>query len=452
MGNRAPAISMFLSGLSEETRYLHPRRDRMWFNRAGPSLERNAARETVPMTDAMEDITDRRRTQAALRASEEVSRAAFEQAGVGMAQVGTDGRWLRVNDKLCAILGYQREELLQMTFQDVTHPEDLEADLNYVRQVLSGEIKTYSMEKRYIRKDGTLVWANLTVSLVRDASRAARNFISVVEDITERKKADEELKRLRLQLWHADRVAQTAAITASLAHELNQPLAAILTNAQVGLQLVAGANPDVEEIRGILTDIVEDDRRAGAVVRGLRDLLRRQETGREKINLADTIRQIVDMLNSELLDKQVQLRLQLNPEFSVLADKAQVQQVIINLMMNAIEAMQCRPAGQRRLELILTHSDAGEALVAVRDSGPGIPQDLHTKVFEPFWTSKQGGLGIGLVISRSIIESHKGRLWFANNLDQGGTFYFTLPIILDADSDRPEVVFPDPESQGTESR
>ncbi len=443
---------MLFSGLFEEHWYLHLLRNRMRLNRAIPSLEGKDARETVPMPDAMGDITEHRRTEAALRESEEVCRAAFEQAAVGMAQVGTDGRWLRVNDKLCAILGYQRDELLRMTFQDVTHPEDLEVDLNYMRQVLSGEIKTYSMEKRYVRKDGTFVWANLTVSLVRDASGAARNFISVVEDITARKKAEEELKRLSLQLWHADRVAQTASITASLAHELNQPLAAILTNAQVGLKLVADGNPDLEEIREILTDIVEDDGRAGAVVRGLRDLLRRNVTGHEKINLADTIRQIVDMLHSELLDKQVQLRLQLNPELSVVADKAQVQQVILNLVMNAVEAMQCQPAGQRRLELVVTYSDGGEALVAVRDSGPGIPEDLHTKVFEPFWTSKQEGLGIGLVISRSIVESHKGRLGFANNPDRGSTFYFTLPIMLNPDSERQEAVFPDPESLSTEGR
>jgi two-component system sensor kinase FixL len=121
----------------------------------------------------------------------------------------------------------------------------------------------------------------------------------------------------------------------------------------------------------------------------------------------------------------------------VLADKAQIQQVILNLVMNAVDALQDRPAGQRRLQLALTATKAGEALVAVRDSGPGIPEDRHRKVFEPFWTTKEKGLGIGLMISRSIIESNGSRLWFTNNPDQGVTFHFTLPLIIDTDPSSP---------------
>jgi PAS domain S-box-containing protein len=136
----------------------------------------------------------RRRADHALRESEEVGRLTFEQAAVGIAHVGADGTFLRVNEKLCDIVGYPREELLQLTFQDITHPDDLETDLNHVRQVLAGEIKTYSMEKRYFRKDRSLVWVNLTVSLVRTASGEPRHFISVVEDITEHKRADEAFR------------------------------------------------------------------------------------------------------------------------------------------------------------------------------------------------------------------------------------------------------------------
>ncbi len=428
-------------------RFQHPQHGPAWLDHAARGHEPDAAGQPVGSTGIIQDNTRQKQREEALLVSEEASRATFELAAVGMAHVGTDGRFLQVNDKLCAIVGYQRDELLQMSFQDITHPEDLEADLDYVRQALSGEIKTYSMEKRYIRKDGSTVWANLTVSLVRSDTGAARHFISVVEDITAQNNAEEELKRLRHQLWHADRVAQIAAVTASLAHELSQPLAAILTNAQTGLGLMAAGNPDLDEIHDILADIVEDEKRAVAVVRGLRNLLRRKETVREKINLADAIRQIVEMLHSELLEKQVQLRLELEPDSLVSADTAQVQQVVLNLVMNALEAMQGQAVGQRRLELTMTHTDAGEALVAVRDSGPGILDDLQKKVFEPFWTSKQEGLGIGLVISRSIIESYKGRLWFSNNLDQGVTFYFTLPLTLDLDPAGSEAGLPDPSSR-----
>jgi PAS domain S-box-containing protein len=394
--------------------------------------------ESLRIVSLCRDITERRRIEEALRESEEISRATFDQAAVGIAHIGPAGRWLSVNDKLCAIVGYPRDELMKMTFQEITHPDDLDMDLDYMHQVLSGAIKTYSMEKRCFRKDRSVVWVNLTVALVRTGDGEPRHFVSMVEDITERKNAVEELKRLRLHLWHADRVAQATAVTASLAHELNQPLAAILTNAEVGLRFMAETNPDLEEIREVFVDIIRDDERAGAVVSGLRDLLRHQETRREKIDLGNTIRRIIELLHSELLDKQVQLNLHLEPVSSVLADKAQVQQVVLNIVMNAIEAMQSQPAGQRRLELTISHIDESEMLVAFRDSGPGIPEDMQEKIFEAFWTTKQDGLGVGLMISRSIIESHKGRLWFENNPDNGVTFYFTFPLMIDPDRIEPQ--------------
>jgi two-component system, LuxR family, sensor kinase FixL len=245
------------------------------------------------------------------------------------------------------------------------------------------------------------------------------------------------MQRLRLHLWHADRVAQTGAITASLAHELNQPLTAILSNAQAGLRFMDGGNPDLGEIRAILTDIVHDDKRAGAVIGGLRNMLRRKETERERINLRETIEQVLFLVHSELVGQQVELRQRLDPDSLVLADQGQVQQVILNLVMNAVQAMQGQPAGQRRLELTLTRTHTGEALVAVRDSGPGIPENQLGKLFEAFWTTKNQGLGIGLHISRSIVESHGGHLSFTNNLDQGATFSFTLPMAVDAGPSRP---------------
>ena len=363
-----------------------------------------------------------------LRESEEVNRATFEQAGVGIAHVGTDGRWLRVNDKLCAILGYPREELMQLTFQSITHPDDLETDLDLMRQILSGGISNYSMAKRYFRKDRSLVWANLTVSLVRNEAGGPKHFISVVEDITERKRAEEEMQRLRLQLWHADRVAQTGAITASLAHELNQPLTGILSTSQAGLRFLTGGNTDPALIREILTNIVHDTKRAGAVINGLRAMLRRKETEREPISLADAIQGVLNLVHSELIARQVEYHLRPEPDLRVLADKAQIQQVLLNLVMNALEAMQSQPPERRRLDLTFGRTDTGEAMVAVRDSGPGIPQDQQEKLFMAFWTTKPQGMGIGLSISYSIIESHGGRLWCANNPDGGATFRFTLPL------------------------
>jgi len=191
-------------------------------------------------------------------------------------------------------------------------------------------------------------------------------------------------------------------------------------------------NPDLAEIRAILTDIVQDDKRAGAVISGLRNMLRRKETQRERFNLAPTIEAVLVLVHSEVVGQQVELRERLAPDCLVLADKGQVQQVILNLVMNAMQAMQGQPAGGRRLELTLTRTDAEEAWVAVRDSGPGVPENQQGKLFEAFWTTKNQGLGIGLHVSRSIIESHGGRLSFTNNPDRGATFSFTLPLATKA--------------------
>lgn len=181
----------------------------------------------------------RKQLDQTLRASEELSRTTFEQAAVGISHVGTDGRWLRVNDKLCAILGYPREELMQLTFQDITYPEDLDKDLNYVRQLLSGEINTYSIDKRYIRKDRSLVWANLTVSLVRSDAGEPKHFISVVEDITRRKQAEVELHELSGRLIKAQEKER-----AWLAKELHDGLSQNLALLAIELDQLAQHPPD----------------------------------------------------------------------------------------------------------------------------------------------------------------------------------------------------------------
>ena len=217
----------------------------------------------------------RKRADQSLRESEELNRVTFEQAAVGIAHVGIDGRWLRVNDKFCAIVGYTREELLQSRFQDITHPDDLETDLIYVRRLLSGEIDICSVEKRYIGKNGSHVWANLGVSLVRHADGEPWHFICVIEDITERKRAEAETQELRNNLTYLARVNTLGALSGSLAHELNQPLGIILTNAQAAQEMLLQESPDLAEVQSILTDIVKADRRAGEVIDRLRALFKR---------------------------------------------------------------------------------------------------------------------------------------------------------------------------------
>ena len=375
------------------------------------------------------DITERKRAENLVRGSEVKYRTLVEMTGTGYLIIDSQGRVLDANQEYVRLSGHGAlSEILGRSVIEWTAGAAKQRNAEAVAQCAKdGFIRNFVTE--YVDAKGRATFVEINASV--EGKGESLRIVSLCRDITERKNAAEELKRLRLHLWHADQVAQTTAVTASLAHELNQPLAAILTNAEVGLRFMTEANPDLKEIREIFADIIRDDERAGAVVSGLRDLLRQQETRSEKIDLADTIRGMIELLHSELLDKQVQLYFYSEPSSPVLADKAQVRQVILNIVINAIEAMQSQPAGQRRLELTIRHIAESEVLVAFRDSGPGIPEDMRERIFEAFWTTKQDGLGVGLMISRSIIESHNGRLWFANNPDNGVTFYFTLPLMID---------------------
>jgi PAS domain S-box-containing protein len=254
---------------------------------------------------------------------------------------------------------------------------------------------------------------------------------SVYLDITESRQKDDALHKLRQKVWHTDRVASTGAITGSLAHEICQPLSAILNNAQAGLRFLARDRVDLEEMREILEDIVRDDKRAGTVINGLRAMLQQQETPYDDINLAQCIEEVIELLHSELIRNGVDVVRTLDQALTVRANKTQIQQVTLNLMINAMEAMSEQPAGKRTLRIKATHAD-GKAWVAFSDSGIGIAEDMLQRIFEGFYTTKPQGLGVGLEVCRSIMESHRGAIWAEANPDRGATFHFTLPLPREA--------------------
>jgi len=368
----------------------------------------------------------RKRADQALRESEELNRATFEQAAVGIAHVGTDGRWLRVNDKLCAIVGYRPEELMKLTFQDITRPEDLETELNFVRQVLSGEIKSYSMEKRYLRKDRSVVWVLLTVSLVRTAAGTPMYFISVAEDITEQRRAEMEAQELGGNLMHLTRVNTLGTLSGSLAHELNQPLGIILTNAQAAQDLLLQEPPDVAEVQSILSDIVKADRRAGEIIERLRALFKRSQVSLQPLPLNQIIEEVLYLTRADLIGRGVSVVRELAPHLPPIAgDRVQLQQLVLNLILNAADAMAANAPGASRLHL-QTMLHQGRVRASVRDEGDGLPGDVE-RLFQPFYTTKSQGLGMGLAICRTIVAAHNGRLWAETHSERGAVFHFELP-------------------------
>jgi len=293
-----------------------------------------------------------------------------------------------------------------------------------IRSVLLGEADRFAMESARESADG-LTWMHSRVHrfVVDGTVYAAVSH----EDITERRVREQELQDLRTQQWHSERITRTGLLVGSLAHELSQPLTAILSNAQSGLRLLAGNALPPQEIRDILDDIVSDSKRAGEIIESLRMMLLRQRTERKPVDAAEVVLDVIGLLHSEFIRQRVEVEHGCIPGSVVLADRGQIQQVVLNLMINGIDAMLPLPVGQRRLRAAVGRTDEGEVRIEVRDYGVGITQGKLHQVFDGFWTTKSRGMGMGLAICRSIVESHGGRIWVERNGSAGSTFFVALP-------------------------
>jgi PAS domain S-box-containing protein len=372
----------------------------------------------------------RKRADEATWKSEVRFRRALEAAPDGVLLVRPDGAIVFASEQVGRIFGYDPKDLIGLHVEELVPGRFRSAHPRQRQELLqSGASHEIGVRQNLfgVRKDGTEFPVEIGLSPL-ETPEGLLVYCSV-RDVTERKRLAAETRRLQIELVHADRVTRTGTLTASLAHELNQPLAAILSNAQAALRFLAQEKPDLGEIREILTDIVRDDKRASAVISGLRTMLRRQEPVRVGLDVAGTIREVLVLLNSELLTHQVEVTADFEAGCSVLADKAQLQQVVLNLVMNAIQAMQGQAAEERRLALSVSRTGEGEVRVAVRDAGVGIPEEKLATVFNPFWTTKDQGMGLGLAVCRAILEAHGGAIWVEPNQDRGVTFFFRLPAV-----------------------
>jgi C4-dicarboxylate-specific signal transduction histidine kinase len=252
-------------------------------------------------------------------------------------------------------------------------------------------------------------------------------------DITERKRSEESLHKAQTELAHVTRVATLGEMTASIAHEVNQPLGAVVNNASACLRWLAGQAPNLEEARKSARLIITDGHRASEIIGRIRAFVKKAPPRKDHLDINETILEVIALARSEAQQSRVSLQTQLSKEVPlVLGDRIQLQQVILNLIINAIEAMSGVGDGPRELQVGSAKDDSQGVLVAVRDSGPGLDPESLDQLFTAFYTTKPQGMGMGLAISRSIIEAHGGRLWANANQHRGATFQFTLP----ADAER----------------
>jgi len=261
----------------------------------------------------------------------------------------------------------------------------------------------------------------------RDTHGRPARASGVIVDATERKRAESEVEHHRQQLAHLARVAILGELSSALAHELNQPLSSILSNAQAAQNFLAKDPVDLQEVRAIVEDIANDDRRAAEVIRRLRDMLRRGNTQMQQLELAEVALDVIALLQSDLVRKHVKVSLKLDPKLApVCGDRVQLQQVLLNLFLNAADAMSETKESERVIELAASNDD-DHVHLRVIDRGRGIPPEKLEAVFESFYTTKSHGLGLGLAISRSIVAAHQGQLWATNNDRGGACFHLTLP-------------------------
>jgi PAS domain S-box-containing protein len=401
------------------------------FAGAALALARLEARRRRKATD--ENV----RLHSDLEERDKKIRRLFEADIIGIIIWTLEGRILEANDAFLRMTGYDREDLAsgRVNRMDLTPAEWRDRDVRTVAELnMIGTVQPF--EKEYFRKDGSRLPV-LSGGALFEAS--GNQGVSFVLDLTERKRAEAEAReserRYRetlMELAHANRVTTMGQLTASIAHEVNQPIAAAVINAEAALRWLAAQPPDLEEVREALGLIVEDGTRAGNVIGGIRALIKKVPPQQAWLDINEAIREVIALTRGEAAKTGVSVQTDLADGLPLIyGDRVQLQQVILNLIINAIEAMSGVAETTRALLISTGQAEHGGVFVAVRDSGPGLDPASLEHLFNAFYTTKSGGMGMGLAICRSIIEAHEGQLCASANEPRGAVFQFTLPLQRD---------------------
>jgi PAS domain S-box-containing protein len=415
-----------------EFRVIRPDGSVRWFVAQGrPHVD--GAGKPRRMLGVSIDVTERRQVEERLRTSEALSIGVLASLPGHMAIVDRSGSILRTSDTwqtFAAGDGALDPTILAVGAKSPqARPRAGEQAGPVVKEiqggidaVLTGTQADFRLDYAYPTRTDER-WASVSVLPLQRPEGGA---VIYCQDITTQQRSRLEAERLRRDLTHVGRVTTMGEMAAALAHELNQPLTAILSNAHAGERYLAQAVPPLDEIRELLQDVMGDARRAGEVIQRLRSLLRKEEVRFRPLDVNQVVQEIATLLHTETVIRNVVLDLDLAPELPVVrGDRIQLQQVLLNLVLNGMEAI--GPIGEGRRIVLQTLQADGTVRIAVRDQGPGIPGDKLSHIFETFYTTKQDGMGMGLAISRSIVEAHGGKIWAENNPDRGATFAFTLP-------------------------
>jgi PAS domain S-box-containing protein len=414
-------------GFTMETRSLRARdRTYRWhLNQAVPL--RDAEGRVLKFVGTTTDIDDQKRAQEVLQASENDLRRILDNIPALVSTVSSAGRIEVPNRRLTDYFGKTLEELSAWPTNDIVHPDDRPRVVAEIMHSLTNGIP-YTSELRYHRADGAYRWHDLHLVPARDADGRIAVWYAQITDIEDRKRAEEALNQARSELAHASRVTTLGALTASITHEVNQPLSGILTNASTCMRMLAHDPPNIEGARETVRRLIRDGNRMTEVINRLRALFSKKDAAIESMNLNETVLEVIALCLVDLQKNRVMLCPELPDDLPLVrGDRVQLQQVILNLFRNGSDAMSTVEDRPRRL-VIRTERDEGDRVrLTVQDAGVGFDPQVVDRLFDPFYTTKGNGMGIGLSVSRTIIESHHGRLWATLNHGPGAAFSFSIP-------------------------
>lgn len=392
-------------------------------------------------TSIMRDASSRKAAEGTLATGEAHLANLYAQSGAGLAETDKTGRFVAMNDRYCEIVGRSRESLLGLTLQDIIHPEDLEQSRPLFDRLIAQD-EMFSIEERYVKGDGSIVWVTKTASRIKTKSGNSVALVVAI-DVTERVRAQGDLRaseeRFRLlqdEFAHLARVNDLGEMAAAIAHEINQPLTAISNYLSAALLHVERQScPEaLAEAREAMTCAAEQGLRAGAIVRGLRAFVSKGTSSRKLESADKLVEAAMALALIGVAGRDIAVNYEAaGPAAKVDADPVQIQQVLVNLLRNAIDALVSEPPASHRQITIKASDlpDKGIVEFCVNDNGPGIALDVRDRLFDPFVTSKAQGMGMGLSVSRRIIEAHGGTIEAETSPEEGTTFKVRLPRHMD---------------------
>lgn len=404
------------------------------------------------MQGIFRDITQRKRTENRLRENEERFRRIFEGGALGIAVLSLGYRFEQVNTRLCAMLGYEESELIGKTYLDITHPEHAEQDKKEVARLLQGDKRFYKTEKRYIKKDGGFIWASLTASVVQDENDKPLYFIAMIDDITNKKRVEDEKKHLEAQLLHAQKMEALGTLVAGVAHEINNPVNKIIFDMPLMQKVWNDVMPLIEEdakknpgakYGGLTFDFLKENlpvlladmkMAANRVVRTVENLKHysRQSSISEKapVSVNQAVENAIRLIETTLRKSGIKLELNLSGDPPVIEGNLQsIEQIVMNITINAVQALD-ESGGTIRISTELKKRSR-KVVLTIEDNGKGIDPSIADRIFDPFVTSRQseGGTGLGLPITYNLVEAHGGRISFESVPGKGTTFTILFPAV-----------------------